>query len=90
MRSNTNWSEVDGGANTLVQAALERLPGAGAELTLDFSGVRRVDPGVLRRLEELAEKAREVSVRVVLHGVTAEVYKALKLAAVATQFSFVN
>ena len=49
------------------------------EVTLDFSSVRRIDPGALRAMEELARMADEKDVKVVLRGVNVDVYKVLKL-----------
>lgn len=86
----TNWSEVEGGSEPLVRNALERLAGAGDEIAVDFLEVYRIDAGTLRAMEELAAKAQEGSRRVVLRGVRVDVYKALKLAALAGRFSFAD
>jgi anti-anti-sigma regulatory factor len=90
MPSNMIWPNTKDRAESLVRAALERLDSAEQELVVDFSAVDRVDSAALRGLEELAAKAQERSVKVVLRGVNVEVYKVLKLVAVAGQFSFFN
>jgi anti-anti-sigma regulatory factor len=72
------------------RAVLDLLDSAERELVLDFSGVERLDPAAIRELEDLAAKARERSVQLVLRGVPVQVYKVLKLVAAAGQFSFRN
>jgi anti-anti-sigma regulatory factor len=86
--SHTNWSEVEQVAEALVRGALEQVSGGGPEVVVDFTGVRRVGPAALRELEQLAARAQQSSVRVVLRGVNVDVYKTLKLAALAEQFRF--
>jgi anti-anti-sigma regulatory factor len=77
-----------------VAKALDDLRGKLAdyegEVTLDFSGVRRVDPSGLRAIEDLAAAADAKPVKVVLRGVNVDVYKVLKLARLTPRFSFVN
>jgi len=84
MISSTIWSAAE------CRAACERLESAGPELVLDFSNVHRLDPAALAGLDELAAKARDRSVKLVLRGVRVEVYRVLKLMAASAQFSFVN
>ena len=60
------------------------------ELTLDCSGVSRVDSSGLRAMQDLAHRAEEKSVRVVLRGVNVGVYKAMKLARLTRRFLFAN
>jgi anti-anti-sigma regulatory factor len=88
MAPNPVCPEIDGRADLLVRSALERLDTAENELILDFSGVRRVDPAAVRSLAELAAKAQAHSVRIVIEGVNIEIYKVLRLLAMAAQFSF--
>lgn len=88
MTSNPNWSDIDGRADLLVHDALERLNSAKDELLLDFSAVRRVDTATLQEMARLASAAQEISVKVAIRGVNVEVYKALKLFALAERFSF--
>jgi anti-anti-sigma regulatory factor len=72
-----------------LQATGEKLDGAGGEVMLDFSSVRRMDPSALKAMEELAGSADDKAVKVVLRGVSVNVYKVLKLARLAPRFSFV-
>lgn len=60
------------------------------ELTLDFSGVVRVDSPGLRAIQDLAHRAEEKKVKVVVRGVNVNVYKTLKLARLTQRFSFAN
>ncbi len=81
--------KIDGDrAAEALQEAIASLDGAGGELVLDFSSVRRVDAGVLRAMEKLAGAAGDKAVKVVLRGVNIDVYKALKLIKLASRFSF--
>ena len=73
-----------------LQEVTKKLDSAAGEAVLDFSAVRRIDPGVLRALEELADMADEKSVKVVLRGANVDVYKVLKLVKLTRRFSFVN
>jgi len=70
--------------------ALERLDSVDGEMVLDFTAVERVSPAALRAMEQLAAKAQEKSVRLVLRGVHVHVYKVLKLVRLAPRFSFLN
>jgi anti-anti-sigma regulatory factor len=74
----------------LLQEAGEKLDSAEGEVVLDFSAVRRINPGVVRAMEEFAMIADDKCVRVVLRGVNVDVYKVLKLVKMASQFSFVS
>jgi hypothetical protein len=58
------------------------------QTTLDFSSVLRITPRDLRAMEELADRAENESVRVVLCGVNVDIYKVLKLVKLAARFSF--
>jgi anti-anti-sigma regulatory factor len=88
MERNMNWPDIEERAELLIRGALERVETAKQDVVLDFSGVRRLDAGGLRALEQLVAKARERSVKVELQGVDVEVYKVLKLMALAGQFIF--
>jgi anti-anti-sigma regulatory factor len=72
-----------------LQEAATGFDGPG-EAVLDFSSVCRVAPTVLRALEELARVADDKGVRVVLRGVSVDVYKVLKLVKLTQRFTFVN
>jgi anti-anti-sigma regulatory factor len=73
-----------------LQEAQATLGSTEAELVLDFSAVRRVDPSALRAMEELAGAADAKPVKVALRGVNVDVYKVLKLARLSSRFSIVN
>jgi anti-anti-sigma regulatory factor len=60
------------------------------QTTLDFSSVPRITPRDLRAMEELADRAENESVKVVLCGVNVDIYKVLKLVKLAARFSFVT
>ncbi len=73
-----------------LQDARDKLDTADGELLLDFSTVRRVDPQILRAMDDLAVAADGKMVKIVLRGVNVDVYKALKLMKLASRFSFVG
>jgi anti-anti-sigma regulatory factor len=70
-----------------LQEAGETLDGAGGEVVLDFSSVRRLDPSALRAMEKFAGMADDKGVKVVLRGVKVDVYKVLKLVRLTPRFS---
>jgi anti-anti-sigma regulatory factor len=70
-----------------LQAAEQKLNDAG-ELAIDFSQVSRLDAKAVEALFELARKADEKAVKLVLHGVNVDVYKVLKLVKLDTRFCF--
>jgi len=85
------WLKID--EERIVQAlheAKEKLDNVEGEVALDFSSVRRIDPGALRAIEEFAGLADDKGVKVVLRGVDVGVYKVLKLVKLAARFSFVS
>jgi anti-anti-sigma regulatory factor len=89
MTTNAVWLKID--AERLVptlQQACENLNSAEREVALDFSSVRRIDPGALRAMEKLAGVADDKAVKVVLRGVNVDVYKVLKLVNLTPRFSF--
>jgi anti-anti-sigma regulatory factor len=63
---------------------------ADGELVLDFSAVRQIDAQSLRALEELAKQAEQAKLDVICRGVGVTVYKVLKLARLASRFSFID
>ena len=75
---------------TSLEGAAQELDGTLQELALDFSAVRRIDSRGLRALEELARKAEEKKIKVLLRGVNVDLYKTFKLIKLASRFSFVN
>jgi anti-anti-sigma regulatory factor len=85
------WLKID--EECVVQAlqeAAEKLDNAEDEVALDFSSVRRIDPSVLRALDEFAGKADNKGVKVVFRGVNVDVYKVLTLVKLVSRFSFVS
>jgi anti-anti-sigma regulatory factor len=90
MATIAEWVRID--AERVIeglQDAREMLDTANGELVLDFSSVRRIDPGAVRALQALAATADEKTVKVVLRGVNIEIYKVLKLVKLTRRFSFV-
>jgi anti-anti-sigma regulatory factor len=73
-----------------LKEAIAMIATAGGELVLDFSAVQHIDPQALVALQELAQAAERAKLAVVLRGVNVKVYKVLKLARLASQFSFSN
>ncbi|MGB7847909.1 MAG: STAS domain-containing protein [Candidatus Acidiferrum sp.] len=85
------WLKID--EQRVVQALQEvrnKLGTVEGELVLDFSCARRLDPSSLRVMEELVSTAEGEGIKVVLCGVSAGVYKVLKLVKLASRFSFVG
>ena len=66
----------------------QKLDRAGSELVLDFSAVRWIDSKAVLAIDELAQKADEKSVRIVLRCVNVDVYKVLKLVRLTPRLSF--
>jgi anti-anti-sigma regulatory factor len=85
------WLKID--EDRVAQALREagqKLDGIEREVVLDFSSVRRIDPSVVRAMEEFARIADDKGVKVALRGLNVDVYKVLKLVKLASRFSFVN
>jgi len=73
-----------------LEEAANKLDGAAGEIILDFVSVARIDTAALRAIEGFATKVAGKPVKVVLRDVNVGVYKVLKLAKLARQFSFVT
>ena len=73
-------------ADTVLESC-GKLDSARGEVILDLSAVHRVDSRGLRALQDLADRAYQKSVKVVLRGVNVDIYKVLKLAKLASRFS---
>jgi anti-anti-sigma regulatory factor len=83
------WVNIDGrGVARVLQEAAGRLEGNEHEIVVDFASVQRIDLDGLRAMEGLASAAHEISVNVVLVGVSVEVYRVLKLMKLASRFSY--
>jgi anti-anti-sigma regulatory factor len=85
------WVKIDQDCAVAgLQEAGEKLDSAESEVLLDFSSLRRIDAAVVTALEEFANKADDKAVRVVLRGVSVDVYKVLKLVKLSSRFSFAS
>ncbi len=73
-----------------LKEAGEKLDPAAGELVLDFSSVRGVETGALQELSTLVAAAKQKGIKIVLHGVSPELYKVFKLTGQASQLAFVN
>ena len=73
-----------------LQDAGERLGSVEDEVVLDFSSVRRIDTSALRVMEEFVSIADDKGVKIVLRGVSVDIYKVLKLVKLASRFVFSN
>lgn len=85
------WLSVDGKRVVpALREAREKLSISQGQSVLDFSSVLRIDSSALQAMEELVGVADGKGVEVVLCGVSVAVYKVLKLAKLASRFSFTN
>jgi anti-anti-sigma regulatory factor len=73
---------------TVLRELVEKLDRAGSELILDFSAVHWIDSKAVLAIDELAQKADEKSLRIVLRNVNVDVYKVLKLVRLTPRLSF--
>ena len=71
-----------------LQMAIQQLDRAGGEMVLDFSSVQRIDPGALEAMQKLAGMAEGKATKLILQDVNVAIYKVLKLAKLASHFSF--
>ena len=89
MSTIAEFFKIDGGrVAECIHEAHMQLDAARNQTILDFSSVLRIMPEDLRALEELVDRAENQSVKVVLRGVSVDVYKVLKLVKLAQRFSF--
>lgn len=91
MATIADWLKID--AQEVSGALLrikDKLDDSEGELVLDFSTVRRIDAPAIAVLEQLADTATARQAKVILRGVTVDVYKVLKLARLTTRFTFLN
>ena len=73
-----------------LEQALKNLEPGGEEVALDLCRVPKIDSGTLRAFQDLAHRAEEKKVKVVLQAVNVNVYKTFKLARLSRCFSFVS
>lgn len=71
-----------------IEDARAKLDTVAGEMVLDFSSVVRLNPRAVIAMEMLAGAADDKKVRVVLRGVSVDMYKVLKLVNVVQRFSF--
>ncbi len=71
-----------------LEDAREKLDTAAGEMALDFSSVVRLNPSAVTAMQALAGAADEKKVRVVLRGVSIDMYKVLKLVNLTQRFGF--
>ena len=92
MTTNAVWITVDPDrvVPVLQQDAMEQMNRGEGEVVLDFSSVRRIDPAVVRAMQELANLADDRSVKVVLRAVNVDIYKVFKLLKLTHRFSFLT
>jgi len=74
-------------APMLRQEAVEMVNGAERSVTLDFSGLRKIDSTAVTALEELAALADSRSVHITIQGVNTDIYKVLRLLNLTGRFS---
>jgi len=68
----------------------EQLNAGEGDLLLDFSRVLHMTSESLQTLEEIADLLNGAGQRVVLRGVSVNIYKVLKLVNLSQRFRFVN
>lgn len=59
-----------------------------SQTVVDFSHVERLDSNSLASVRDLAKRAGDSESKVIVRGLSVEVYKALKLAKLTSGFSF--
>jgi len=85
------WLNINGQDTARdLESAREKLDSADGELVLDCSSVHRIDPSALSAMEKLADAAQDKQIKLVLRGVSVEVYKVLKLVRLTSKFAFVG
>ena len=90
MATTAVWTKIEEEcAVGVLREALDKLDTKNGDVSLDFSPVQQIDAGIVRALEELANRADDKGVRVSLRGVKVEVYKVLKLVKLSSRFVFV-
>ncbi len=91
MATIADWLKIDGNkVGQALRETREKLSDADGEMVLDFSAVERVDANAILALDELADAAKQKSVKVILRGVNVGIYKVLKLSRLTTKVLFLN
>jgi anti-anti-sigma regulatory factor len=78
MTTNASW----------IQDAVDKVNAAESEVILDFSPIQRIDGNAVAALEELAAQADSRKVKVVLRGVSVDIYRVLKQLKLAHRFAY--
>lgn len=73
-----------------LEEARAKLETAEKEVVLDFSSVQRIDANAIKATEQFAISADQRGIKVALRGVSADVFKVLRLVNLCQRFSFVN
>ncbi len=90
MATTAVWTKIEEEfAVEVLREAMDKLDTENGDVTLDFSPVQQIDAGIVRAMEELADRADDKGVRVTLRGVKVDVYKVLKLVKLSSRFVFV-
>jgi len=91
MAAIAEWLKID--EERAVQALQEAggtMDSREGDLLLDFSCIRRIQPSSLKVMEEFAGIADGKGVKIVLRGVSVDIYRVFKLVKLASRFSFVS
>jgi anti-anti-sigma regulatory factor len=72
----------------VLQGARQKLESAGGELVVDLSSLRRVDASLLLAMQEFATMAQGKGAKLVLRGVSVDLYRVMKLVKLTAAFSF--
>lgn len=75
---------------SVLQEMSVRLDDTHDEAVLDFSSVRRINSQGIEALESLARIANEKAVKIVLRGITVDIYKVLKLVQLTSKVTFLH
>lgn len=90
MATTAVWTKIEQEfAVEVLREALDKVDRENGDVTLDFSSLQQIDAGMVRAMEELADRADDKGVRVTLRGVRVDVYKVLKLVKLSSRFVFV-
>ena len=91
MTTNVLWRKIEPErVSATLEEALGKIGASEPEVVLDFSSVSRVDASALALLERIAAQAEQAPVKIVLCGVSVDIYKVLKLRKLAPRFSFLK
>ena len=72
----------------ILRGARQKLESEGGELVVDLSSLRRVDASSLLAMQEFATMAQGEGAKLVLRGVSVDLYRVMKLVKLTAAFSF--